>query len=153
MDNTAIYEYILSRVQADLADHGYSRSGKGALFYRYSANKKVSCAVEMQRSMFNSPESHSFTFNLVCVGLNDLDGYYQDRLTVSAVKACLQNPFIAQRIGPLCRGGDYWWEITDDMMKEYGLEGYYDRFIQKDIRKCAAYLDEWAAKKEKRYIG
>jgi hypothetical protein len=39
------------------------------------------------------------------------------------------------------------------MMKEYGLEGYYDRFIQKDIQKCATYLDEWAAKKEKRYMG
>ena len=45
MDNAVIYAYILSRVQADLADHGYSRSGKGALFYRYSANKKVSCAL------------------------------------------------------------------------------------------------------------
>lgn len=41
MDSSTIYEYILSRVQADLTPYGYSRSGKSALFYRYSADKKL----------------------------------------------------------------------------------------------------------------
>jgi hypothetical protein len=60
---------------------------------------------------------------------------------------------VAERIGPLCRGGDYWWEITEEFVAEYGLKGYYDRFIQGDMKKCAAYLDGLAAKKEKRYMG
>ena len=38
-------------------------------------------------------------------------------------------------------------------MAEYGLKGYYDRFIQGDMKKCAAYLDGLAAGKEKRYMG
>lgn len=153
MDNTEICGYILSRVETDLSPCGYSRSGKGSLFYRFTADKRVGCAVELQRSLFNSPESYSFTFNLLCVGLRDLDDYSGEKLTVSALKACMKKPYVAERIGPLCRGGDYWWEITEEFVAEYGLKGYYDRFIQGDMKKCAAYLDGLAAGKEKRYMG
>ena len=151
MDSSVIYEYLLSRIQEDLANYGYSRSGKSGLFYRYSADKKVGCVIEMQKSMLNSPESYSFTFNLLCVGLYDLDDYFNDRLTISAIRTCLQNPFITERIGVLCRGGDYWWEITDDVLNEYNLKEFYDNFIQNDIRKSILYLDELAIKKSKKY--
>jgi len=151
MDSTAIYEYLLSRIQEDLANYGYSRSGKSGLFYRYSADKKVGCVIEMQKSMLNSPESYSFTFNLLCVGLYDLDDYFNDRLTISAIRTCLQNPFITERIGILCRGRDYWWEITDDILSEHSMQAYYDRFILNDIQKSAVYLDEQAGKKESVY--
>ena len=151
MDSTVIYEYLLSRIQEDLANYGYSRSGKSGLFYRYSADKKVGCVIEMQKSMLNSPESYSFTFNLLCVGLYDLDDYFNDRLTISAIRTCLQNPFITERIGVLCRGRDYWWEITDDVLNEYNLKEFYDNFIQNDIRKSILYLDELAIKKSKKY--
>ena len=151
MDSTVIYEYLLSRIQEDLANYGYSRSGKSGLFYRYSADKKVGCVIEMQKSMLNSPESYSFTFNLLCVGLYDLDDYFNDRLTISAIRTCLQNPFITERIGILCRGRDYWWEITDDILSEHSMQAYYDRFILNDIQKSAIYLDEQAGKKESVY--
>ena len=151
MDSTVIYEYLLSRIQEDLANYGYSRSGKSGLFYRYSADKKVGCVIEMQKSMLNSPESYSFTFNLLCVGLYDLDDYFNDRLTISAIRTCLQNPFITERIGILCRGRDYWWEITDDILSEHSMQAYYDRFILNDIQKSAVYLDEQAGKKESVY--
>ena len=151
MDSTVIYEYLLSRIQEDLANYGYSRSGKSGLFYRYSADKKVGCVIEMQKSMLNSPESYSFTFNLLCVGLYDLDDYFNDRLTISAIRTCLQNPFITERIGVLCRGRDYWWEITDDILSEHSMQAYYDRFILDDIQKSAVYLDEQAGKKESVY--
>ena len=151
MDSTVIYEYLLSRIQEDLANYGYSRSGKSGLFYRYSADKKVGCVIEMQKSMLNSPESYSFTFNLLCVGLYDLDDYFNDRLTISAIRTCLQNPFITERIGVLCRGRDYWWEITDDILSEHSMQAYYDRFILDDIQKSAVYLDEQAEKKESVY--
>ena len=151
MDSSVIYEYLLSRIQEDLANYGYSRSGKSGLFYRYSADKKVGCVIEMQKSMLNSPESYSFTFNLLCVGLYDLDDYFNDRLTISAIRTCLQNPFITERIGVLCRGRDYWWEITDDVLNEYNLKEFYDNFIQNDIRKSILYLDELAIKKSKKY--
>ena len=151
MDSTVIYEYLLSRIQEDLANYGYSRSGKSGLFYRYSADKKVGCVIEMQKSMLNSPESYSFTFNLLCVGLYDLDDYFNDRLTISAIRTCLQNPFITERIGILCRGRDYWWEITDDILSEHSMQAYYDRFILDDIQKSAVYLDEQAEKKESVY--
>ena len=151
MDSTVIYEYLLSRIQEDLANYGYSRSGKSGLFYRYSADKKVGCVIEMQKSMLNSPESYSFTFNLLCVGLYDLDDYFNDRLTISAIRTCLQNPFITERIGILCRGRDYWWEITDDILSEHSMQAYYDRFILNDIQKSAVYLDEQAEKKESVY--
>ena len=151
MDSTVIYEYLLSRIQEDLANYGYRRSGKSGLFYRYSADKKVGCVIEMQKSMLNSPESYSFTFNLLCVGLYDLDDYFNDRLTISAIRTCLQNPFITERIGILCRGRDYWWEITDDILSEHSMQAYYDRFILNDIQKSAVYLDEQAEKKESVY--
>ena len=41
MDSAVIYEAILSKVQADLLNYGYTRSGKSTLFYRYSADKKI----------------------------------------------------------------------------------------------------------------
>ena len=151
MDSTVIYEYLLSRIQKDLANYGYSRSGKSGLFYRYSADKKVGCVIEMQKSMLNSPESYSFTFNLLCVGLYDLDDYFNDRLTISAIRTCLQNPFITEKIGILCRGRDYWWEITDDILSEHSMQAYYDCFILNDIQKSAIYLDEQARKKESVY--
>lgn len=89
MDSAVIYEAFLSKVQADLLNYGYTRSGKSTLFYRYSADKKVGCCIEMQKSMFNLPDDYSFTFNFLCVGSYELNGYHDRRLTVSALKACL----------------------------------------------------------------
>ena len=80
-----------------------------------------------------------------------MDDYFNDRLTISAIRTCLQNPFITERIGVLCRGRDYWWEITDDVLNEYNLKEFYDNFIQNDIRKSILYLDELAIKKSKKY--
>ena len=108
MDSAVIYESVLSNVQADLLEYGYARSGKSALFYRYSADKKVGCCIEMQKSMFNFPDNYSFTFNLLCVGLYELDEYYNHKLTVSALKACIHNPFISERIGIIYHNRDYW---------------------------------------------
>ena len=151
MNNIEIYDYILSRVQAELLVFGYSRSGKSGLFYRYSADKKVGCVIEMQKSAFNYPGSYSFTFNLGCIALYNLRGYNKEKLTLSTLKLALTFQAGVERIGILCRGTDYWWDITDEIMKEYSLEEYYDRFIQDDIKKCAAHLDELAAKKEEVY--
>jgi len=148
MDSTKIYEYILSRMNDDLAPFGYCRSGKSTLFYRYSLDKKVACCIELQKSMFNSPESYSFTFNLLCVGIYDLDGYFNDKLTISAVKKCFQNPFITERIGILCYGRDYWWKITDDILQKYTVEDYYSRFIHNDIEKAVYHLKELSEMKE-----
>ena len=152
MDSAVIYESVLSNVQADLLEYGYARSGKSALFYRYSADKKVGCCIEMQKSMFNFPDNYSFTFNLLCVGLYELDEYYNHKLTVSALKTCLHNPFISERIGIICRGRDYWWRITSDILKNCDPEEYYDRCIKNDIKACAIYLDKLAEKKQMKYV-
>ena len=47
MDVLSVYEYILSRISEDLTPYGYQRSGKSALFYRYSIDKKIGCAFEI----------------------------------------------------------------------------------------------------------
>lgn len=148
MDSAVIYESVLSNVQADLLEYGYARSGKSTLFYRYSADKKVGCCIEMQKSMFNCSDSYSFTFNFLCVGTHELDGFQDRRLTVSALKACFYDPYISERIGIICRGRDYWWEITDDVLENCDLKEYYDRFVKNDIKTCAAYLDDLAEKKQ-----
>ena len=54
MDINVIYEYLLSKISEDLSAYGYKRSGKSTLFYRYSADKKVGCAFEMQKSLGKS---------------------------------------------------------------------------------------------------
>ena len=151
MDITAIYEYILSRIQEDLANYGYSRSGKSGLFYRYSADKKVGCAFEMQKSMFNLTDDYSFTFNLGCIALYNLNGYYKDKLTLETVKLALTFQAGVQRLGHLSRGCDYWWNITDEILNNYSIEEYYNRFLQPDIIKGAEYLSEQARKKESVY--
>ena len=151
MDITSIYEYMLSRIGEDLASHGYKRSGKGTLFYRYSADKKVACAFEMQKSMFNSPDDYSFTFNLGCIALYNLNGYYKDKLTLETVKLALTFQAGVQRLGHLSRGYDYWWNITDEILNNYSIEEYYNRFLQPDIIKGAEYLSEQARKKESVY--
>ena len=151
MDITAIYEYILSRIQEDLANYGYSRSGKSGLFYRYSADKKVGCAFEMQKSMFNLPDDYSFTFNLGCIALYNLNGYDKDKLTLKTVKLALTFQADFQRLGDLCRGNDYWWNITNEILSDFSIEEYYNRFLHADIIKGAEYLDEQARKKESVY--
>ena len=151
MDITAIYEYILSRIQEDLANYGYSRSGKSGLFYRYSADKKVGCAFEMQKSMFNLPDDYSFTFNLGCIALYNLNGYDKDKLTLKTVKLALTFQVDFQRLGDLCRGNDYWWNITNEILSDFSIEEYYNRFLHADIIKGAEYLDEQARKKESVY--
>lgn len=148
MEINAIYEYILSRITEDLASYGYKRSGKSSLFYRYSANKKVGCAFEMQKSMFNSPDNYSFTFNLGCIALNDLNEYYKDTLTLEAVKFALTFQAGSSRLGQVSRGYDYWWKITDETVSYVSIEEYYNRFLHPDIIKGAEYLDEQAQKKE-----
>ncbi len=147
MEHTEIYEYILSRTEADLAAFGYKRSGKGSLFYRYSADKTVACGIEMQKSMYNYPGSYSFTFNLTCVGLCDLPGYEKKTLTLAQLKLRLRG-FHAERIGMLFRGRDYWWNVTEETLRDCSLAEYYDKCIREDIEKSAALLLERAGKKE-----
>lgn len=53
MDVLSVYEYILSRIAEDLTPYGYQKSGKSALFYRYSADKRVGCVFKMQKSINN----------------------------------------------------------------------------------------------------
>ena len=152
MDNNEIYQYILSKVQSDLSEYGYSRSGNSMLFYRYSADKKIACCIEMQKSMFNYLGSYSFTFNLLCVALYELNGYSKDRLTISIIKKCFPNPYVTKRIGMVCYKQDYWWNITDEILSDFSIEEYYNRFLHSDIIKGAEYLDEQARKKESIYI-
>ena len=151
MDMTSIYEYILSRIVEDLSPYGYKRSGKSSLFYRYSADKKVGCVFEMQKSMFNSPDDYSFTFNLGCIALHNLNGYYKDKLTLETAKLALRYDAGYMRLGHLSRGCDYWWNITDEMLKDFSIEEYYNRFLHPDILKAAEYLKEQAHKKESVY--
>ena len=151
MDITSIYEYILSRIDEDLASYGYKRSGKGTLFYRYSADKKVGCAFEMQKSMFNSPDNYSFTFNLGCIALYNLNGYHKDNLTLEALKLSLLLPSGGMRLGVLSRGFDHWWRIDKKTLKKCKIEKYYDQFLHQDIIKGAEYLNDQAQKKESVY--
>ena len=151
MDITSIYEYILSRIAEDLLPYGYKRSGKGGLFYRYSEDKKVGCAFELQKSMFNSPDDYSFTFNLGCIALFNLNGYHKDKLTLEALKYSLTVQAGFMRLGHLSRGCDYWWNITDEILNDYSIEEYYNRFLHSDIIKGAEYLSEQARKKESVY--
>ncbi len=154
MDSTAMYDYILSRINDDLSSYGYKRSGKGKMFYRYSADGKVACGIEMQKSILNSPESYSFTFNIGCIALYELPYYYKEKLTLEPLKLALGEPFFGgERLGQLCRGSDYWWEITGEMLNynSFSIEKYYDIFLHNDIIKCAVHLDELAHKKEQVY--
>ena len=152
MDINVIYEYLLSKISEDLSAYGYKRSGKSTLFYRYSADKKVGCAFEMQKSMFNSPDDYSFTFNLGCIALHNLNGYYKDKLTLETVKLALTFQAGFERLGHLSRGHDYWWNITDEILSDFPTEEYYNRFLHPDIIKGAEYLNEQARKKESVYI-
>lgn len=151
MDINVIYEYILSRITEDLAPYGYKRSGKGTLFYRYSADKKVGCAFEMQKSMFNSPDDYSFTFNLGCIALYNLKEYHKDKLTLEALKLSLFLQTGGKRLGVLSRGSDYWWSINNKTLRKFKIEKYYNQFLQKDIIKGAEYLNEQAQIKERVY--
>ena len=147
-DIAQTYETILSEMEKDLAEFEFKRSGKGVLFYRYCADNRVGCAIQMQKSMFNLPGSYSFTMNLVCVSIPELRGYSKDKLTLSCLKSCLQIPQAMQRIGHLCRGYDHWYELSDEIIEEYGLQEYYAHFVRKDIQKCAEYLNQQACEKE-----
>lgn len=153
MDMTLIYEYILSRIAEDLLPYGYTKNGKGLLFYRYSADRKIACGIEMQKSMFNSPESYSFTFNVGCIDIYELPDYHKERLTLEPLKLALKSPYGGGiRLGHLCRGHDYWWEITDETLSCISIEEFYRKFLQEDILKCARYLDEQTHKKELKYL-
>ena len=61
------------------------------------------------------------------------------------------NSNLSERIGHLTRGHDYWWEITDEVLKEFTLEEYYDTFLMGEIKASASHLADLSAKKENRY--
>ena len=154
MNSTDVYDYILSRVNEDLISYGYKRSGKGKLFYRYSADRKIACGIDMQKKIFNSPEGYyfSFTFDISCIALYELPDFYGEKLTLGQLKLALEDTgFFSERLGFMCRGGDYWWEITDETLRYTTIEEYYNCFLHDDIIKCARYLDEQAHKKESKY--
>ncbi len=151
MDSKEVYDHVLSRVEEDLKHYGYKRSGKGRLFYRYSADGKVGCAFEMQRSAYNTTDSQSFTFNIVCVALYELSGYNKTKLTAEPIKLMLKSTS-AERLGGISRGYDYWWEFSGKILESFPIEDYYDRFLHADIVKCADYLDELSRKKERVYL-
>ena len=154
MDIADIYEYIFLRISEDLLPYGYKRSGKSGLFYRYSADKKVGCAIEMQKSMFNDTDNYSFTFNIGCIALYNLQlhGYCKDKLTLGSVRLAFTDQTGFTRLGHLSRGNDYWWNITDEILSDFSIEEYYNRFLHSDIIKGAEYLDEQARKKGSIYI-
>ncbi len=154
MSIESVCEYILSRISEDLLSFGYKRSGKGKLFYRYSADRKIACGIEMQKKMFNSPEGYyfSFTFNISCIALYEVPDFYREKLTLAQLKSALEDlGYFSERLGHVCKGSDYWWEITDETLRYTTLEEYYNRFLHDDIIKCAHDLDEQAIKKEKKY--
>ncbi len=152
MENVKIYESILSNVATELTHFGFQRSGKSTLFYRYSYDKKIACALQMQKSMFNGPEGLSFTFNLSCVCVKEWKYPAKEKLTLAMIKASFQDYRLYDRIGTLCRGKDHWWHITEETLKNYSLEEYYDRFIRKDILHTAHHLDVRAESKAKVYL-
>ena len=151
MDSKAVYDHVLSRVEEDLKHYGYKRSGKGRLFYRYSADGKVGCAVEMQKSAYSSGDNHRFTFNIGCVAIYELSGYGKEKLTTEVLKAVLRSTRM-ERLGGVSRGFDYWWEFSNDILDRFSAEEYYDRFLHGDIEKCANHLDEVSRKKEHVYL-
>ncbi len=147
MDRALIYGYILSRVNEDLVKYGYKRSGKSKLFYRYFEDGKITCAVEMEKSAFNTEDCCRFTFNAGCIALYNLSGYPKNKLTLETVKLALTTQAGVIRIGHLTDRGDYWWEIDEEILNHVSLEEYYNRYLHDDIIKCACYLDELALKK------
>ena len=147
MDASYIYEYVLSRIAEDLSPYGFKRSGKGLLFYRYLVDRRIACGISMQKSLNNSPESHSFTFNTACIALWELCDYYGEKLTLAPLKLALGGLHGGVRIGHLCRGHDFWWEVNDEILRNVSIEEYYDQFLHADIVKCAQYLNEQAEKK------
>ncbi|MBR6645573.1 MAG: hypothetical protein IKL21_07425 [Clostridia bacterium] len=71
-------------------------------------------------------------------------------MTLEAVRFAL-HPELSVRLGHLSRGCDYWWNITDEILKDFPIEEYYNRFLHSDIIKGAEYLNEQAFKKESVY--
>ena len=137
--NTEIYTYILSRIEEDVLAMGFRRSGKGVLFYRYSADKQIASGIEMQKSAYSSEDHCVFTFNITCIAAHHVSPRPK-QLTLAHIKVALRTKF--ERIGPAWSAGKGWWEITGEYLEEYGLEGYYDRFVRKEILKCGRYLSD-----------
>lgn len=150
MNNEQIYETILSRIETELKKFGFKRSGKGKLYYRYFADKKVGCGIEMQKSMFNYPGYISFTFNMSCIAMYNIYNYWGDKLNLSILRKSV-NCIDGDRMGTICRGYDYWWVITDEIMNAVTPNEYYDRYLASDIIKSANYLIDLAKEKSKCY--
>lgn len=101
----------------------------------------------MAQSKWNkTPEETASLFNLVCVSVHCFSPQPKT-LTLKHLKSSFCYPH-NERIGSVCRGRDHWWKITEEYLAEYGLNGYYERFIQADILKSGAYLNEKAKSKE-----
>lgn len=130
MDKGEIYKSMLSYIEHDLLLLSYRRSGKGILFYRYGPDKQVACGIEMQKSLFSSDDRCVFTFNSTCIAIYHVSPRPK-QLTLAHIKAGLRRSF--ERTGPSYPDAHGWWEITEEYLQEYGLEGYYDRFMRKDI--------------------
>lgn len=147
-------EFVLSRMQELLEKDGYRRNGKGTIFYRYHADRRIACVLGMQKSVNNCYGNFEFTFNVGCVSIDDVmdadPNFFGFRLTLAVLKEYLRS-CLSDRIGFICRGYDVWYDLS-----EYGLMGrnisqYYNDTILPDIEKVRNCLNEQVVKKLSKY--
>ncbi len=148
-----VYETILREIQAMLEKDGYKRSGNSPLFYRYHDDRKIACALKMQKSMCNSSENIRFTFNVLCISVDELlaldPEFFDLTLNLSVLKKCLLG-YPSERIGHICRGYDAWYELEGKRISEEGALRYFDYVIRPDIEKTMALLNESVSRKIKK---
>lgn len=138
------FEKVMTAIGEALAVFDYRRSGN--LFYRYYEGKKIACAIEVQRSMWNSAESCSFTMNVACITVNDLQIFPRDRLTVKDIRKAFYIPKLCQRAGVICYGYDAWYELS--LKNQMGTDAYIQQYILPSLAKIQYYLNALLEKRK-----
>lgn len=87
------YAKILELSALLIEKHGYKRSGKSGIFYKYNSNKSKGSLIGFRKSLDNTPDFYAFHIAFGNVGIDDLCGFgtCRNKVSLQDLKSMLMN--------------------------------------------------------------
>ena len=91
------YEKIVELSAQLIEKHGYKRSGKSGIFYKYNLDKSNGYLIGFRKSLDNTPDCCLFYILFGNVGINELDniGTSCNNVNLQTLKSMLMNGYSA----------------------------------------------------------
>ena len=131
LEEVTIKEYYAKIVELSaqlIEKHGYKKSGKSAIFYKYNSDKSKGYLIGFRKSLDNTPDFCAFNILFGSVGIDELHGFGACRSKVSLqdLKSMLMNGYSTL---------DYSHKLDDIIVKNENVNNYFQLNILPELKK------------------